>query len=63
MLFLVGPRQVGKTTTSLNIAESIHKHFYVNWDSQEDRKLILQGPDAVAAALELQMPQLGEGKP
>ncbi len=59
MLFLVGPRQVGKTTTSLEIAEPKPKHFYLNWDSQDDRKLIIQGPDAVARGLDLEMAKLG----
>ena len=33
-----GLRQVGKTTASLEIAEAKPKHFYLNWDSQEDRR-------------------------
>lgn len=61
MLFLVGPRQVGKTTTSMDIAVPKPIHFYLNWDVQEDRKTILQGPDAVAKALDLEMNKLGSG--
>lgn len=61
MLFLVGPRQVGKTTTSMDIASPKPNHFYLNWDVQEDRKLLLQGPEAVANALELETPKLGAG--
>lgn len=41
MVFLVGPRQVGKTT----IAKSIAKHFkhaeYLNWDQLSDRDMII----------------------
>lgn len=53
MLFLVGPRQVGKTTTSLEVTMSHRRHHYLNWDVQDDRNLITQGPDAVADILEL----------
>ncbi len=61
MLFLVGPRQVGKTTTSLEVASPRPNTFYLSWDSQEDRRLILKGPDTVATALELQTLKLEEG--
>lgn len=44
MAFLVGPRQVGKTTTSI---KSLAGHVYLNWDNQEHRKIILEGPTAV----------------
>lgn len=48
MLFLSGPRQVGKTTTSREICEN-----YLNWDNQQDRIIILRGPDSVASYLKL----------
>ena len=42
MVFLGGPRQVGKTTLSKDL---FHDHFangqYFNWDNDEDRKAIL----------------------
>jgi predicted AAA+ superfamily ATPase len=63
MLFLVGPRQVGKTTTSREIADTRPKHFYLNWDDQEDRKLILQGPEAIAIKLKVNESRLGEPLP
>ncbi len=46
MLFLTGPRQVGKTT----LAKLLKKQstLYLNWDLLEDRRLILEGPTAVA---------------
>lgn len=53
MLFLVGPRQVGKTTTSLDVADSNKHHFYFNWDVQTDRLKIVEGPDAIADAVGL----------
>lgn len=55
MLFLVGPRQVGKTTTSLEVSEPYKHHFYFNWDVQGDRFKIVEGPDAVAAAMQLDL--------
>lgn len=53
MLFLVGPRQVGKTTTSLEVSEPYKHHYYFNWDIQNDRKTIVEGPDAIAKLMEL----------
>lgn len=53
MLFLIGPRQVGKTTTSLYIAEPRPQHFYFNWDVLEDRLKIVEGPRAIAAIIRL----------
>lgn len=43
MLFLSGPRQVGKTTTA-----RLASDHYLNWDNPTHRKWILDGPDAVA---------------
>ena len=39
MAFVSGPRQVGKTTTCRNHADS-----YANWDNIDDREQILAGP-------------------
>jgi predicted AAA+ superfamily ATPase len=50
MAFLTGPRQVGKTTTCRAVARG---GPYLNWDSQDDRALVLRGPRAVADALRL----------
>lgn len=44
MAFIVGPRQVGKTTSSIS---ALSNAFYLNWDNQEHRKLILKGPLSV----------------
>ncbi len=40
MVFVGGPRQVGKTTLSRNIAPDGHR--YLNWDDSEDREFILR---------------------
>ena len=48
MAFLSGPRQVGKTTTCRNHADS-----YANWDNLDDRELILAGPAKLVERLRL----------
>lgn len=53
MLFLVGPRQVGKTTTSLEVSENYENYFYFNWDTQSDRIKIVEGAEAVANAIKI----------
>ncbi len=50
MVFLTGPRQVGKTTTA-RAAGGVHR--YLNWDRQSDRRAIVGGPDIVAEAIDL----------
>jgi uncharacterized protein len=40
MVFLGGPRQVGKTTTAQLVAEAFTRSEYRNWDSATDRKAI-----------------------
>ena len=50
MVFLIGPRQVGKTTTA-RAAAGVHR--YMSWDRQSDRRTIVRGPDAVAGELDL----------
>ena len=48
MIFLMGPRQVGKTTVALEGAKEWTKHFYFNWDNPAERLLFIQGPNAIA---------------
>jgi hypothetical protein len=43
MVFIGGPRQVGKTTLSKNLCHGQFKNgVYLNWDFDEDRRAILQ---------------------
>ena len=48
MAFVSGPRQVGKTTTCRNHADS-----YANWDNIDDREQILGGPAKLVERLHL----------
>ncbi len=48
MVFLMGPRQVGKTTTSLESASEWPVHFYFNWDNPSEKLLFIEGPNAIA---------------
>lgn len=54
MLLISGPRQAGKTTVSKNISKH-HRLFYLNWDNEDDKKLILQGPKMIAGQAGLQI--------
>jgi predicted AAA+ superfamily ATPase len=44
MIFLVGPRQAGKTTLTEIISASFTNHLYFNWDIAEHRTNFLQNP-------------------
>jgi len=48
MVFLVGPRQAGKTTVSLMAKEFSSQFSYLNWDNLDHRKIILEGVGSVA---------------
>jgi len=49
MIFLVGPRQAGKTTLSLMMKKEFPGEFvYLNWDNLDHRKIILGGVSSVA---------------
>ncbi len=48
MLFLSGPRQVGKTTAAKLIGELMNQSYYFNWDNPSDRATIMEGPLAIA---------------
>ena len=56
MLFLGGPRQVGKTTVSKTAQALTQDFIYLNWDYEEDQRLILQGPEAILAKHHLHRP-------
>lgn len=53
MAFLMGPRQVGKTTLGQTVAENWRNHFYFNWDNPAERLLFIEGPEAIAAQANL----------
>src|ERR1700722_5708955 len=53
MAFLSGPRQVGKTTTSLEASGESPLHYYFNWDNENHRALIIEGPQAIAREAKL----------
>jgi predicted AAA+ superfamily ATPase len=49
MIFLSGPRQVGKTTLAQMALESwLDKGVYLNWDIASHRRRILSGEDLLA---------------
>ena len=43
MAFLVGPRQVGKTTIAKKIQSKFEQSLYLNFDFVKDRQKILDG--------------------
>ena len=44
MVFIGGPRQVGKTTVALSILGGDEQHpAYFNWDYADDKRILLQG--------------------
>jgi len=47
MAFLIGPRQVGKTTIAKHIKAKYKESIYLNFDSLEDRKLIMSGQNFI----------------
>ncbi len=48
MLFISGPRQVGKTTLSMSLDSLNH---YFNWDDQSDRQKIITGQSQIAETI------------
>ena len=48
MVFLSGPRQVGKTTVA-----KVHANHYLNWDKDSVKQLVLSGQEKVGAECEL----------
>jgi len=53
MLFLTGPRQVGKTTCARMALGGHRERAYLSGDNADDRELLLQGPTALATRLGL----------
>ncbi len=57
MLFLSGPRQVGKTTSCQQAQNLSDQSLYLNWDIEEHRHLILSGLSSLGLdRLSLQQP-------
>jgi predicted AAA+ superfamily ATPase len=50
MIFLTGPRQVGKTTLCQRLEKDA---TYLNWDNQDDSLVILEGPSKIAETADL----------
>ncbi|MBI3991191.1 MAG: AAA family ATPase, partial [Candidatus Omnitrophica bacterium] len=44
MIFLSGPRQVGKTTLANEIAKGFRNNIYFNWDILAHKKLLITNP-------------------
>jgi len=61
MLFLSGPRQVGKTTLARQLLDQVGAGLYLNWDEVSDRESILAGTPALTQALGLD--EIGTGRP
>lgn len=47
MLFMVGARQVGKTTLTKHAADHVEQHLSLNWDYEPDQQIILRDIDTV----------------
>lgn len=52
MIFLAGPRQVGKTTTCLQVGKE-NNYVYLNWDEKKHRQLIMAGGQTLAEEIGL----------
>lgn len=53
ILFLVGSRQVGKTTIAKLVANEYSEYVYLNWDIIKDRNLIIRGQTFIEEILPL----------
>jgi uncharacterized protein len=56
MVFLAGPRQVGKTTISKTASNLTKQFVYLNWDYEQDNFLILKGAQAIVDEYSLHTP-------
>ena len=54
MLFIMGPRQVGKTTTTQAVGTLQPDFFYYNWDNDNDRQILLKGTTEIASQSKLE---------
>jgi uncharacterized protein len=44
MIFISGPRQAGKTTFAIDVAENFSNKLYFNWDIIENKKNLINNP-------------------
>lgn len=51
MIFLSGPRQIGKTTLAQDLKNATDAFLYFNWDDVDDREKILQGPKEILSSI------------
>ena len=61
MLFLMGPRQVGKTTTGRRAGADRERSLYLNWDNVDHQREIVAGPSRLAQLAGTDL--LAESKP
>lgn len=61
MIFLSGPRQVGKTTVGLELKVLTDHYAYLNWDDPDDRSAILAGTNAMLDYAKLQQASQQKG--
>lgn len=55
MLFLMGPRQVGKTTISRELLKDYRDGVYINWDNAKHRQMIIDGGEEIAELAKLDL--------
>lgn len=53
IFFLMGPRQVGKTTSARNSAAVLGENVYLNWDNESHRRVLVAGPESLAERIGL----------
>lgn len=56
MIFLSGPRQVGKTTIAQHASNYTDAFYYYNWDDLNGRDIILGGSTTLLKAIDLKAP-------
>lgn len=59
MIFLAGPRQVGKTTLSKLTQQLTKDFYYLNWDNLDHQHMIIRGPKHIMQQLGLEKLPVG----
>ena len=60
MAFLSGPRQVGKTTLAMGVANTWERSQFFNWDDENDRKVIAEGTNSITSSIGLEVLAAGQ---